>query len=118
MQHRTCLNCGMSLPASDSICPKCDENLDEQTDGSTFSVDIAHQGERLREALAKLARALDEARLTPARDLRVVVGTGAIREAVLAELAFLERRGDISSHAPEPGNAGSVLVRIKDSRRS
>lgn len=110
---RECLDCGMRVPLDQPRCPKCDAMLDQQHDGSVWTLDIAHHGERVEQALAKLHGALEDIRMDRARDLRLIVGAGLIREAVYAELAFLERRGDIVGHAPEPNNRGAIIVRVK-----
>ncbi len=94
-------------------CPKCDNQLDEQTDGSTVTVDIAHHGEKVRDALRKLERDLKETKSGIAGNLRLVVGSGSIRDAVLARLADYERRGVIIQYDLEGANAGAVLVRLK-----
>ena len=51
-----CLDCGMQVPDDIRRCPKCDNQLDRQTDGSTVTIDIAHHGERVSDALRKLER--------------------------------------------------------------
>ncbi|MDZ7686745.1 MAG: Smr/MutS family protein [Gammaproteobacteria bacterium] len=96
-----------------AICPKCDADLDRQHDGSTRVVDIAHHGETVEEAMAALRREIDGAHLRPAQFLRLVVGTGLIGEAALAELSFHEGRRNIGGFRQEPGNRGAILVRLK-----
>jgi hypothetical protein len=94
-------------------CPKCDNRLDKQTDGSTITIDIAHHGERVGDALRKLDRDLKETRRGIAANLRLIVGSGSIRDAVLARLMDYERRGVIKSHELEGHNAGAILVTLK-----
>lgn len=94
-------------------CPKCDNRLDQQTDGSTTTIDIAHHGERVRDALRKLDAEIKLTKRGVAAHLRIVVGSGAIREAVLARLMDLEYRKVIISHGLEEGNAGAILVKLK-----
>jgi hypothetical protein len=94
-------------------CPKCDNQLDKQTDGSTVTVDIAHQGERVRDALQKLSQELNAAKSGVARNLRVIVGTGVIREEVMYQLQDLEFRGAIVRFDIEGANGGAILVRLK-----
>jgi hypothetical protein len=48
------LNRGMSVSETMRYCPKCDNGLNLQHDGSTITVYIAHQGERVMEALRKI----------------------------------------------------------------
>ena len=111
--QRVCLNCGMHVDKSVSHCPKCDNALDLQHDGSTVTVDIAHQGERVAEALEKMQKEIDLARAGIAMSLRLIVGSGLIREEVLLTLRDLEFRGDIKGFDTEPFNKGTVLVRLK-----
>jgi hypothetical protein len=96
-------------------CPKCDNRLDQQTDGSTTTIDIAHHGERVRDALKKLDAEIKLTKRGVAAYIRIVVGSGAIREAVLGRLMDLEYRKLIVSHEIERGNAGAILVRLKSS---
>jgi len=98
-------------------CPKCDNQLDQQTDGSTMTVDIAHHGERVRDALQKLDSQIKLAKRGVSAYLRVVVGSGSIREAVLARLLDLEYRKVIVTHELEGENAGAILVQLKSTRQ-
>jgi hypothetical protein len=98
-------------------CPKCDNQLDLQTDGSTITIDIAHHGERVRDALHKLESQTKLAKRGVTAYLRIVVGSGVIREAVLSRLMDLEYRGVIMSHELEQDNAGSILVQLKSHRQ-
>lgn len=111
--QQICLNCGMSVSAAMRHCPKCDNALDLQHDGSTITVDIAHQGERVHEALLKMHSEIELARKGVAMSIRLVVGSGLIREEVLLALRDLQFRGDIRDFEPESPNAGAVLVRLK-----
>lgn len=111
--HDTCLNCGMQVTGEFRTCPKCDNSLDLQHDGSTLTVDIAHGGERVSEAVEKMQSEIDAARNGVALNLRLVVGSGLIRDQVLLRLRDLEFRGDIKGFESEPNNTGSVLVRLK-----
>jgi len=110
---RICLNCGMHVEGSAPSCPKCDNPLDLQHDGSTITVDIAHQGERVHEALQKMQNEIALARKGVAMNIRLIVGSGLIRDEVILSLRDLEFRGDIKSFEAEPFNAGAVLVRLK-----
>ncbi len=111
--QQTCLNCGMSFNEDMRYCPKCDNSLDLQHDGSTITVDIAHQGERVNEALAKMQSEINLARKGVSKRIRLVVGSGLIRDEVMLVLRDLEFRGDIIDFEAEPFNAGAVLVRLK-----
>lgn len=108
-----CLECGMSVDDEMDYCPKCDNALNLQHDGSTITVDIAHQGERVSEALDKMQREIDSARKGIARSIRLIVGSGLIRDEVLLMLRDLKFRGDVKSFESESYNAGAVLVRLK-----
>lgn len=108
-----CLECGMSVDDGMDYCPKCDNALNLQHDGSTITVDIAHQGERVSEALDKMQREIDSARKGIARSIRLIVGSGLIRDEVLLVLRDLKFRGDVKSFESESYNAGAVLVRLK-----
>lgn len=111
--QQICLDCGMSVNEAMRYCPKCDNALDLQHDGSTITVDIAHQGERVSEALRKMQNEIDSARKGVAMYIRLVVGSGLIRDEVLLILRDLKFRGDIVDFEPEPFNSGAVLLRLK-----
>ena len=111
--QKICLDCGMSVDETMRYCPKCDNALNLQHDGSTITVDIAHQGERVSEALRKMQSEIDLARKGVAMYIRLVVGSGLIRDEVLLALRDLRFRGDIRDFEPESFNAGAVLVRLK-----
>lgn len=96
-----------------AICPKCDSQLDAQHDGSTRQVDIAHHRETEREAMAKLQQEITTAGFHPAQYLRLVVGSGVIRDAALAELHYYQHRHQIVSYEQEAGNRGAILIKLK-----
>ena len=108
-----CLDCGMSVDDDTDYCPKCDNALNLQHDGSTVTVDIAHQGERISEALHKMQSEIDLARKGVSKCIRLVVGSGLIREEVLLVLRDLKFRGDIIGFESESYNSGAVLVILK-----
>ena len=111
--EQICLDCGMSVSGAMQYCPKCDNALNLQHDGSTVTVDIAHHGERVSEALQKMQSEIDLARKGVAKCIRLVVGSGLIRDEVLLVLRDLRFRGDIISFESESFNAGTVLVMLK-----
>ena len=113
MVDQTCLDCGMRVTATMQYCPKCDNDLSTQHDGSTITVDIAHRGERVSEALRKMEHEDDQARKGVAMRIRLVVGSGLIREEVLFVLRDLEYRGEIKSFELEQKNPGAVLINLK-----
>ena len=113
MVLQTCIDCGMSMTETMRHCPKCDNDLSAQHDGSTITVDIAHQGERVSEALKKMQREVDLARRGVAMRIRLIVGSGLIREEVMFVLRDLEYRGEIKSFDLEQKNPGAVLINLK-----
>ena len=110
---RPCFRCGMSVFADLRICPKCNAVLVEQTDGSTLTADIAHQGERVHEALEKLASLIDEARCGFTYKVRLITGSGFIREAAYARLGDYQSSGDIKSFDIDSANPGVILVYVR-----
>jgi|TARA_B110000977_G_scaffold30657_2_gene40345 hypothetical protein len=113
MKIQTCLNCGMRINSGARRCPKCDNHLDEQTDGSTVTVDIAHNGERVHEALRRLHDQVEAENRGVAQYIRFIVGSGVIREEAMMSLEDLERRGVIVHQEMERGNGGAILVKLK-----
>lgn len=103
----------MAVGDRERRCPKCDNRLDLQTDGSTISVDIAHQGERVHDALKKLRREVKSTRGGVAQYLRLVVGTGVIREEAMRTLQDMERRKVIIRYDIDNENSGAILVKLK-----
>ncbi len=103
----------MAVGERERRCPKCDNRLDLQTDGSTISVDIAHQGERVHDALKKLHREIKSAKVGVAQYLRLVVGTGVIREEAMRTLQDLEQRKVIIRFDLENENSGAIVAKLK-----
>lgn len=103
----------MAVAQATRYCPKCDNELDAQTDGSIITVDIAHNGERIRDAVRKLEANIAEALKGNARYLRLVVGTGVIREETLIHLIMLEKRKTIVGFSEDGSNHGAILVSLK-----
>ena len=114
MRHH-CLNCGMRV-GNLRVCPKCDEVIAQQTDNSTRTADIAHHHETRVEAVAKLHREIAAALNDPARYLRLIVGTGLIRDEIGAELEACVRLGKIRSYRLDDPNPGAFLVEMKPRR--
>ena len=113
MRQQTCLVCGMNVSAIMHHCPKCDNDLRSQHDGSTFTIDIAHQGERVSEALRKMQSEIDLAKQSVVMRIRLVVGSGMIRDEAMIYLRDLEHRGEIKDFDLELNNPGAILVRLK-----
>lgn len=115
MLARECLECGMHVPTAATHCLKCDSQMDLQTDGSVLHIDIAHNRETIKIALEKLTHVLDEARAGNTAAVRVVVGSGLIREEVLTQLSWLLRSEQILGFGYDGTNTGAVLISIRKS---
>ena len=94
-------------------CPKCDANLYLQGNGSCLTRDIAHQHETVPRALDKLDAALLGAWKGYASSLRLIVGGGLIRDAVLGQLRYLEGEGRIPGYCEETPNRGAIVVTLR-----
>lgn len=103
----------MEMPAGTVRCPKCDDLLAQQSTGEIVTRDIAHQRETVAQALAKFKQLLVEADTRRAAGLRLVVGSGLIRDAVMAELATLQYRGEICEFDQEGANRGAIRVILR-----
>lgn len=95
-----CGQCGIPLETVMQECPKCGGRSASRQDGKRFlDVDVAHAGETVERALAKLNQAASEALAGAYQGLRVVHGYGSehnhthrIKEAVTSRLANLKER--------------------------
>ncbi|MEX0740396.1 MAG: hypothetical protein WD071_13720 [Pseudohongiella sp.] len=97
------------------LCVKCDNPLWSQGDDSTLTADIAHQRETVQEALMKFEVALNRCwQQSYASQLRLIVGGGLIRDAVLGELFFLRSKGTVLDFSEE--NRGSILIQVREPR--
>jgi hypothetical protein len=122
MIKRQCLVCGLEhrlmAPSildrsKEPLCIKCDSPLFSCGDGSQLTVDIAHQRETVKQALAKFEQALEHSWQSGyASELRLIVGGSLIRDAVLAELHFRKSQGTVLDFSDE--NRGAVLIRLRD----
>jgi len=110
---RECLDCGMLMDERKRLCLKCDAVLSDQTDGSIVTIDIAHHGERVRDAKAKLRTALHIAKQDYTLAMRVVVGHGLIRDAITSQLDSWLRSGQIRSFGTEGNNQGVFMVFLR-----
>lgn len=123
MIKRQCLVCGLEhrlVPhsvldrAAEPVCIKCDSPLFSVGDGSTLMVDIAHQHETVKQALAKFETSLERMwQQGYACDLRLVVGGGLIRDAILAELYYRKGQGVVLDYTEE--NRGAVIIHLRES---
>ena len=103
----------MYVSSHDRTCPKCDAVLSEQTDGSVLSRDIAHHGERIHEAMSKLDDLIELAKSDVTARLRIIVGTGLIREAACGRLSDYVFRQDIIKFEQDGKNRGVIIVHIR-----
>lgn len=110
---RSCLNCGMETFHDQKQCLKCDDILGSQSDGSTLTYDIAHQGERVREAVLKLENLMAELQSGNTSYLRLIVGSGLIRDEISYTLGTLLHRKEILSFEPDGRNSGAILIHLK-----
>ena len=119
---RTCLHCGFETrtdcpdfrdPVERIVCPKCDDALFLQSDGSTLTRDIAHQGETLDRAVEKLDVTLQSAWAGYARAVRLIVGGGRIRDEILGQLRHYQDRGYIRDFATDSRNPGAITVVLR-----
>jgi len=92
-----CGQCGIPLDTVVKECPKCGEKRAVRQDGKrVLEVDVAHGGDTVERALAKLNQAASEALAGAYMGLRVVHGYGSghnhthlIKEAVQKRLVSL-----------------------------
>ena len=103
----------MAIDVRTVQCPKCDNNLELQTDGSTLALDISHNRESVYEALKKMEEAIDLAKKSSTQFLKLIVGGGLIREEVSLALIAVERRLEIKSFQRDNRNAGVIIVQLK-----
>ena len=97
MAELECGQCGIPLDTLAKECPKCGEKRAVRQDGKKIlEVDVAHAGETVEKALAKLNQAASEALAGAYMGLRVVHGYGSghnhshlIKEAVQKRLVAL-----------------------------
>jgi hypothetical protein len=121
-EMRKCLLCGLETPSAMTefrdrhvCCPclKCDDDLLSQSDGSIITRDIAHHHETLEQALDKMDDVLQQAWAGYARGIRLIVGGGRIREAVLSQCRYYHDQDYIESYAVEGANQGAILVYLR-----
>ena len=101
----------MSVSLREQRCPKCDSELRQQSDGSTVSVDIAHHGETVLQAISKLDEILLDLENESRSYLRLIVGSGLIRDEVNYHLSG--RRRDFLSFGQDGRNTGAILIHLK-----
>ena len=118
---RTKLSCGVCGNPIENIaeaCLKCGEKRAVRQDGKQIlEVDVAHAGETVEKALAKLNQAASEALGGAYMGLRVVHGYGSghnhtylIKEAVRKRLLALQER--YGGKLIQDGNPGAIQWQI------
>ena len=106
MTKLNCGVCGNPIETVAEACPKCGEKRAVRQDGKKYlEVDVAHAGETVEKALAKLNQAASVALAGAYQGLRVVHGCGSernhthrIKDAVRTRLVALQQkyRGSIT----------------------
>ncbi len=115
-----CGSCGNPLERVGEECPKCGNREAVRADGKrVLEVDVAHGGETVERALAKLEQAVDETLKAGYARLRVIHGYGSqahhthrIQGAVRAKLEeFQKRYGGRLETDQNPGAMEWILAR-------
>ena len=117
-----CGQCGNPLEEAGEECPKCGNREAVRVDGKrVLGVDVAHAGETVERALAKLNQAASEALAGAYMGLRVVHGYGSghnhthlIKEAVQKRLLALQER--YGGKLIKDGNPGATQWQIGQKR--
>jgi DNA-nicking Smr family endonuclease len=101
-----------------AVCPKCDEDLIRAKARKPLIVDLAHGGETVSQALAKLEKAVSECVWHGHPSLKVIHGHGScggasrIKPQVLAALRkHAERLGAVVEQ--DGDNPGAHVMRLK-----
>lgn len=122
MTDLECGQCGIPLKTVLQECPKCGGRSASRQDGQRYlEVDVAHAGETVEKALAKLNQAASEALGGAYMGLRVVHGYGSghnhtylIKEAVRKRLLALQER--YGGKLIQDGNPGAIHWQIVQKR--
>jgi len=123
---RTKLSCGVCGNPIETVaeeCPKCGEKRAVRQDGKkVLEVDVAHAGETVEKALAKLNQAVSEALAGTYMGLRVVHGYGSghnhthlIKEAVQKRLVALHDK--YGGRLSRDGNPGATQWQVGKKRK-
>ncbi len=77
---RACPSCGLPIDRRNqpAVCPKCDEDLIRAKARKPLVVDLAHRGETVSQALAKLDAAVSECVWHGHSSLKVIHGHGPV----------------------------------------
>jgi len=113
-----CWQCGNPIGSVAEVCPKCGRRGAVRQDRKKYlEVDVAHAGETVEKALAKLSQAASEALAGAYQGLRVVHGYGSghnhthlIKEAVQKRLVAL--RDKYGGRLVQDGNPGATQWQI------
>jgi len=95
------------------VCPKCDQDLYLQHDGSFLTRDIAHSRETVARALEKLDKLLLDGWRSHGRGVRIIVGGGLIREQVLGQLYYYRSRGIVREFHEDSPNHGAIVAVLR-----
>lgn len=95
------------------LCPKCDQNMYLQHDGSFLTRDIAHSRETVVRALEKLDKLLLDGWRSHGRGVRIIVGGGLIREQVLGQLYYYRSRGIVREFREDSPNHGAIVAVLR-----
>ena len=118
-----CGQCGIPLDTLAEECPKCGEKRAVRQDGKKYlEVDVAHTGETVERALAKLNQAASEALAGAYQGLKVVHGYGSghnhthlIKEAAQKRLTALQNKyGGRLIHEGNPGTTQWQFARNRN----
>ena len=109
-----CQFCGMSLFSSSKTCPKCDSDIENQYNYTTFTLDVAHNKETVKQAIDKLYQVIEQNQIMRHRQIRVIVGSKMIREEVMRELMVLKREEAILDFRMDGKNSGALLIKMEN----
>ena len=122
MADLECGQCGIPLETVLQECPKCGgRNASRQDGKKILELDVAHAGETVEKALAKLNQAVSEALAGAYMGLRVVHGYGSghnhthlIKEAVQKRLVALHDK--YGGRLIQDGNPGATQWQVGKKR--
>ena len=124
MAELECGQCGIPLDTLAKECPKCGEKRAVRQDGKKYlEVDVAHAGETVEKALAKLNQAASEALAGAYMGVRVVHGYGSghnhthlIKEAAQKRLTALQNK--YGGRLIHEGNSGTTQWQFARNRNT
>jgi hypothetical protein len=76
--------------------------------------DIAHSHETVDQAMGKMERALQHVWNGPESGLRLIVGSGRIREEVLSQLSYYLSQGWIANYESDSPNEGAIKIWLRE----